>query len=796
MPLNPFSFGASDFKVQSIFFTSGTDTTQVLTAGVDYEPPSADDNWFIWFTPNAADGDLRQQWHVSDHSNYRSRIELTRNSASANQSCTCYLVEYVGGAGGVNEFIVRDRQVITFPASGTTTNGTAVAGIVDDDQVMTLVTGFSADAAATNRGSENLVTSSWDAANDRPVLTRGDDTNGDQPIASVDVIEWTGSNWTLSETTAVQSLSYTKEPFGVSVADFQKTFVFTEFRQDGGTGLATGGQLNYWVKLNSNSQGELYFGNTVIPSEFTVRVILLESSDVDAAVEFVEGQWTSSSLDASFTPSVVTRFHGVLPMGMGTWDRGSAVSSSFGSDFYVPFRSWMDDTGDWNIDRFAVSSSDAEYVVQLQQWPGKGVRTDFRVQRGWARFQNTTTSTQVAGIHYEAPSADSAAFVRRVGRVAFTGRVSPGLRLDSTSLDDAPGFLANPDISWSRIDVPTGVTTDFDVVLDNSNSTASMHPWELVEYMGEPGGPNEFVVHEQGNINLTGVTTADSATVSGITDDADVMVVHCGTTTDDGYFGLPATSAVLLDWIGGATDVVRATRDSTSNTVVASYAVVEWIGSNWTLIEDQDDRDGSGVGTSAFTLPATLTSLTQAFLFQVQALEIGSGIGNEEEQSFYAFISSTTQWTLYTGANAGADGISYKVSILENADATATGANTEQGSLTHTTPADNPLVVGSGFAARQENVTGWYGNMAVTQSNTGTNQSDAQFTVSGIGGTDIRVALASDNLDTQFYMNRWRWPGVLVDLSAPVGGAGLAGINRGLATQRSLRTKSNLIEGP
>ncbi len=98
---------------------------------------------------------------------------------------------YTGNAGAANEFIVRDR--ISVSLSGTSVV-TPISGITDADNVVPFITGYTVNDTDINNWEAATIAAHMDDA-DNLVVSRNN--AGTAATVYVDVVEFTGSNWTV-----------------------------------------------------------------------------------------------------------------------------------------------------------------------------------------------------------------------------------------------------------------------------------------------------------------------------------------------------------------------------------------------------------------------------------------------------------------------------------------------------------------------------------------------------------------------------------------------------------------------
>lgn len=194
-----------DFLVQrGNAVVSGTGIT--LTAGVDYKAPTTNTRAYVRITDTNMTGagsiTLGAPSNPDDLSAYIEGADdlvtsfsiVRPPSATGNTRVQWEIVEYVGVAGGDNEFIVRDAGEVTYGASSLSVTGTAVTGVSTDSDVAVFITGQYNPATAVGDYNTGLSVSSWDATDNRPIFERGD-ADGVAARTSYAVVEFVGRNW-------------------------------------------------------------------------------------------------------------------------------------------------------------------------------------------------------------------------------------------------------------------------------------------------------------------------------------------------------------------------------------------------------------------------------------------------------------------------------------------------------------------------------------------------------------------------------------------------------------------------
>jgi len=210
---------------QDFFVQHGTErvtgTSQTLTAGVDYDAPASNSSAFVRITntvmTGASSDSFGAQRNADDFFAYiAGPVDLTSSftierppTATQDTRVSWEIVEYIGVAGGDNEFVVRDADAVSYGGASLTAAGAAVPGVVDDTDVAVFITGQLNPSTGSNDFNVALSISSWDAGSDQPLFERGDADNLAAGV-SYAVVEFTGSNWN------VQRVAHTYTAAGVT----------------------------------------------------------------------------------------------------------------------------------------------------------------------------------------------------------------------------------------------------------------------------------------------------------------------------------------------------------------------------------------------------------------------------------------------------------------------------------------------------------------------------------------------------------------------------------------------------
>ena len=280
-------------------------------------------------------------------------------------------------------------------------------------------------------------------------------------------------------------------------------------------------------------------------------------------------------------------------------------------------------------------------------------KADYKVQLGRAVISGTTT-TITAGFDYTAPSSANTAFVRITNsQYMGAGNTTTGGRQNA---DDVTAFVSNPaniftDISFSRAGTADDTAVD----------------WEIVEFIGQPGTDNQMVVRDVGTVSLSDSELAATGTSVAVGDDADVVVYVTGVkshNTSRNYYGAQVTT----QWDSGSGSPV-ITRGSTGGSAVdVSYAVVEYVGENWSVQRVEHDYTSAG---TAETEPITaVNSLNKTFVHSQKQMSAYVNVADLGQTVWLSSIGAVS-FRLNAGATAADQtGVAW---VVENTQ-TGTGA--------------------------------------------------------------------------------------------------------------------------
>lgn len=256
------------------------------------------------------------------------------------------------------------------------------------------------------------------------------------------------------------------------------------------------------------------------------------------------------------------------------------------------------------------TTTDAEYcfrvtgnnepLLQYSQYASISTlpRRDFRVQRGTAIITGTSVDI-TAGIDYTAPASTSTAFAR-ISNTHQTGagRTAAG---GSQRANDVTAYISD------QSDITTSVTFTRDDITDDTRID-----WEIIEFVGQSGTDNEVVVRDVGTVSFTSSElTATGTPATNISDDSNIVVFITGSSNQNTARNFYA-SQVTSDW-DSATDQPTFERGADGGAAIdVSYAVVEYVGSNWNV--QRVEHSYASAGAIETETIAPVNSLERAFL--------------------------------------------------------------------------------------------------------------------------------------------------------------------------------------
>jgi hypothetical protein len=299
-----------DFKVQRGVATIAA-TSQTLTAGVDYTAPASSSLAFVRITDTHNTGAGRTTAgggaqnaddvtaYISNSTNIGTNFTIGRPStATGNTRVTWEMVEFIGQLGTDNDMRVRAVGTTSLASGATAATGTAVSNISDDTDVVVFVTGVQNRNIARNLYYAGQVSSSWDAASNQPVITRG--VGGAIIDVSYAVVEFTGINWQVQRLEHTYSAAGAVETESITTPlnSLSRAFIHTQKRMG-----ALGNVNNYGHEVWLSSIGAVSFrleAAATTPASHTSVVWIIENLQTSTGAMAV--QRTNGTTNAGTEP--------------------------------------------------------------------------------------------------------------------------------------------------------------------------------------------------------------------------------------------------------------------------------------------------------------------------------------------------------------------------------------------------------------------------------------------------------------------------------------------------------------
>jgi len=346
-------------------------------------------------------------------------------------------------------------------------------------------------------------------------------------------------------------------------------------------------------------------------------------------------------------------------------------------------------------DSYTLTGQDATLT-----YVGSGPTQAFEILRGQTTFSGgSTTATITESTHYTLPSGGDSTncFIKLVNtRLSGMGNNSAG---GNSDLDDFTVNIQNPD------NIATSIT------FERYGSTNTNHVnWEIWCYVGTGGGDNEFIVRDVDTVAGANTGTLTGTTVTTISDNSDVVVFITGQSTseigrNDWHAALFTSSLVAnaSDW-----DPTFSRVSTASHTSRISYAVVEFVGSNWTVDRVQSDSTVTAWAISDNTSGTVAHGVTISDVAKAAIVESQYSTSNDttglDDAGDSSYLDSATNirlwnkvtagtrrkvWWILQNSQADATARNLKVQHIEFRDDTTSGAEPRQWTETISTGADS-----------------------------------------------------------------------------------------------------------
>ncbi|NIO61945.1 MAG: hypothetical protein GTO35_04925, partial [Gammaproteobacteria bacterium] len=202
--------------------------------------------------------------------------------------------------------------------------------------------------------------------------------------------------------------------------------------------------------------------------------------------------------------------------------------------------------------------------------------------------------------------------------------------------------------------------------------------WESWEYVGAPGGPNEFIVRSRNTVTIAAGNRTNTATLSTTPTDIDKCIPFI-TGISSTNTGAYSTGLTALAWLSG-TNTLNVERGGDQGDTVVQVVTVEFTGSNWRVGHGRTANFTADSGTvtlyanaNGTTTAFTLNNINNAIIASAQFKGDDTGTNYAIADTYPVMeISSATQVSyLFKSGHDALDNQIF-VHVLENAGMSVT----------------------------------------------------------------------------------------------------------------------------
>lgn len=281
-------------------------------------------------------------------------------------------------------------------------------------------------------------------------------------------------------------------------------------------------------------------------------------------------------------------------------------------------------------------------------------QNDFKVQRGVATVAGNTVVLN-APADFDAVASLNYAFVR-ITNSQHTG-----------AGDDVGGGNQNADDTTAHIEFNS--TSQITITRLGTGSPNTRVCWEIVEYIGTPGDDNEFIVREQGVHTFTGGVATETNAFTGASGTAQLVGFVTGVANPDTGRNDYESGLVTTSFDDAST--LRFTRGSADDAIQVSYAVVDFIGANWTIERISHTYTAAGAAEQEAT---AVTDLSTAFIHAQKRNDADLRGLDEFGHQVWLSAANAVSFQLRSGATTP-NGQTSVAWIISNPDMTVTRSN-------------------------------------------------------------------------------------------------------------------------
>ena len=429
--------------------------------------------------------------------------------------------------------------------------------------------------------------------------------------------------------------------------------------------------------------------------EYGLRSTTCSAISLWADVGNPGGAWdmsdSSNLTDGAHTTNIATSTGGVSDENTTFQGTNGAVKDTSSQTSNITLSNTQHTDLEFSIEARDEASFGSTYCFRLthagMELPGYAVyaqatirdNSDFYVQRGSTTVSGTT-ATITAGVDYAAPADISHAFIRITNTQATgAGRDAGG---GTQNADDVMVYISNP------ANIQNSITFTRFGAADNTRVA-----WEIVEYIGPDGGDNEILVRSASTVTFGTTALVASSTVSGVVDDADVVVFVTGAGNPDTGTGDYNTANVTTNWVGSSNEAVFERGEDGGDDSVISFAAVEFVGANWIIQRAEHTYTNGGLPETQSITP--VNDLSRAFL-HVQK-RTGTNLSGLDEHGHEVYLSAVGELTFQIEGSGGQPANQTSVAwVMENTQTTGIPMNVTRSSgpmSTSEAGTDEPAIV-------------------------------------------------------------------------------------------------------
>lgn len=299
-------------------------------------------------------------------------------------------------------------------------------------------------------------------------------------------------------------------------------------------------------------------------------------------------------------------------------------------------------------------------------------KRDFKVQRGSVEVSGTSAIV-MAGVSYTAPASSSKAFVR-ITNSQYTG-AGNNVATAGQNADDVTAYISNPE----------NILTSFTITRPPAATSNTRVDWEIIEFVGNANTDNEIIVRDTRTINFTTATVVATGTSVSVGSDSKVVVFITGITnqnTSRNYYASQVTS----EWEPNSNVPVFKRGANGASIALVSYAVVEFVGSNWNV--QRAEHRYTAAGTTETESITAVNSLARTFIHAQKRMGATTNVLHYGHEVWLSSIGAVS-FQLETGASVAVEQTSVAW-IIENTQ-TSLGAMNVQRSFGTTNGGTGPL---------------------------------------------------------------------------------------------------------